>query len=70
MEVTNTSSINDFNIYNNLYSLYYIDFLEITILEKKAFEICDEDHDNGLSWDEVEKCEASIYVSNIKYLDL
>ena len=36
--------------------LYY--FLEIELLEKKSFEICDENQDGGLSWAEVETCEV------------
>ena len=30
----------------------------IEALEKKAFEVCDEDGDGGLSWAEVEECEV------------
>ena len=33
-------------------------FLEIELLEKKSFEICDENQDGGLSWAEVDICEV------------
>ena len=35
-------------------------FLEIELLEKKSFEICDENQDGGLSWAEVDICEVCI----------
>ena len=34
-------------------------FLALKDLEKKAFQVCDEDQDGGLTWDEVSKCEVS-----------
>ena len=34
--------------------------LEIELLEKKSFEICDENQDGGLSWAEVEICEVCL----------
>ena len=41
--------------------------LALKDLEKKAFQVCDEDQDGGLTWDEVSKCEVSFL--NLK-LDL
>ena len=35
-------------------------FLGIEFIEKKAFELCDEDGDTGLSWEEVEICEVTL----------
>ena len=43
--------------------LYY--FLEIELLEKKSFEICDENQDGGLSWAEVDICEVCILTKKI-----
>ena len=34
----------------------------IEALEKKAFEVCDEDGNGGLTWEEVEKCEVRLLV--------
>merc|ERR1719219_2368949 len=33
--------------------------IDIQFIEKKAFELCDEDGDTGLSWEEVEICEVT-----------
>ena len=36
----------------------FIFFLDYEFIEKKAFELCDEDGDTGLSWEECEVCEV------------
>ena len=38
----------------------------IEALEKKAFEVCDENGDGGLTWEEVEKCEVSLSINSWK----
>merc|ERR1712080_585474 len=35
------------------------EYQKIELLEKKSFEICDENEDGGLSWAEVETCEET-----------
>ena len=44
---------------NGRFKNKYTFFLVIHSLEKKAFEICDDDEDGGLNWTEVQNCEVS-----------
>ena len=44
--------------FKNKYTIHFF-YLVIHSLEKKAFEICDDDEDGGLNWTEVQNCEVS-----------
>ena len=39
-------------------------------IEKAAFTLCDNEGDNALTWDEVEKCEVSIMINIYLTLEL
>ena len=47
--------------------IFFVTILELTLIEKKSFEICDENQDGGLSWPEVDYCEVFYYFVDLKF---